>query len=98
MNKNSNNKNLRFQAEVTQEFANEMAKLQKLGKFTSKKDVMIEAFMILEWVVEEIQKGNVIASIDKNNKVQQQIVTPFLRHLVRNTTNNLNNFTNQEKV
>lgn len=47
----------------------------------SKQAVIEEALTILQWVVDEIRKGRIICSCDKNGNNVRRITTPSLAKL-----------------
>jgi hypothetical protein len=58
----------RFQMDIEDEQMEIIEKIQKDGKFSTKKDVLESAIALLGWCLDESKKGNKIASIEKRKQ------------------------------
>lgn len=70
--------NVRVQLDISARQLKELEVLMEVCNLTTKKDLFNNALSILQWAVEESERGNVIASInDSENKIRE-LTTPAL--------------------
>ena len=68
----------RFQFELTDEKDKELEALMAEVGMRTKKEVFNNALTLLEWAVKERKAGRVIASVDDQAKMYEEILMPIL--------------------
>ncbi len=71
----------RIQFEVPDDRLEELEKLMQRAKITTKKDLLNNALTLFEWVLEEVERGNAIASVDPTHGKYKEITMPVFRHI-----------------
>jgi len=74
----------RMQFDVTVERAEEVKSLIKRTGADSNRDLFNNALTLLEWAVDEVSKGNTIASIDDENHRYRELQMPILNNAATN--------------
>ncbi len=77
---------VRVQFEMTNDRLTELDQLKYRGKFESRRELFNAAFELLDWAVEQAEKGRDIASlnIDDNDTTHHIFALPVLLRLQRN--------------
>lgn len=69
---------VRFQVELSPATVLEMEEIMSDCGLSTKKELFNNAFTLFQWAVTEIQKGNVIASVDETNERYKELQMPVL--------------------
>ena len=69
---------IRWQMDLVPQQADLLDNLMKVGGISTKKELVNNALTLLEWAIEESQKGNGIASIDEGRKIVEKLRMPIL--------------------
>ena len=69
---------VKFQFEMPQANADRLEQLARESGVT-KKDIINNALTLLEWAIDEVKEGRVIASIDSQENRYKELVLPLLR-------------------
>lgn len=69
----------RFQFEVREDRADEIRTLMSDVGIESNKDLFDNALTLFEWAVDEVKKGNTVASIDESKNLYRELQMPVLR-------------------
>ena len=70
---------VKFQFEMPQAYADKLEDLARQAG-VAKKDIINNALTVLEWAIEEVEAGRIIASVDETNDRYRELVLPLLRH------------------
>lgn len=73
--------NLRMQMELSPERSNELTVLMYRLGLKTKNDLFNNALTILEWMTNEVSKGNDVASIDRSRKHIKVLNMSIFDHL-----------------
>lgn len=73
-------KNVRFQLEIKQSMLDEITSLVEMGGFSSKKEFVNNAISLLRWAMLQRKAGNIIASIDDQERIRE-LEMPCLTHI-----------------
>ena len=76
-------KKVRLQLEMTGERERELTELMERVEVATKKDFLNNALTLLEWAIEEVQVGRVIASLDEAEMKYKVVVMPILENVRR---------------
>lgn len=79
----SRNPTMRMNFEFPEERIQDLQKLRADTGAESMKDLVNNAFTILEWAVNETKGGNEIAAVNENTKTYRVLVMPLLRNVAR---------------
>ncbi len=79
-------KKIRFQFEFTEEKFKELEYLMRDGNVNTKKELMSNALVFLEWASRETRSGRIIASVDEKNNKYKEVCIPILENLRSNAT------------
>ncbi len=74
---------MRLNFEVSEQQMKELKALQLETDSASMKELFNSAITTLEWLIEEIKKGNEIAAINEERKVYRVFVTPALEKIAK---------------
>ena len=69
---------VKFQFEMPQANADRLDQLAKQAG-VAKKDIINNALTLLEWAIDEVQAGRIIASVDLREDRYRELVLPLLR-------------------
>lgn len=69
---------IRIQFELPEEKITELKKLMKESGIRTRKDLLNNALMLLEWAVNEKRQGRTIISIDEKKNRHKEILMPIL--------------------
>jgi hypothetical protein len=69
---------VRWQIDLVPQQVELLDNLMEVGGISTKKELFNNALTLLEWAIEEAQKGNGIASIDEDRKVVEKLRMPIL--------------------
>lgn len=72
---------MRLNFEFSEQRVGDIRKLLKETDTETMKDLVNNAFTILEWAVDETKAGNEIAAINEDEKVYRVLVTPILQRV-----------------
>lgn len=75
---------MRINLEFSEERVGDLKKLLEETDTSSMKDLVNNAFTVLEWAVEETKAGNEIAAVNEKEQVYRVLAMPILRR-VRNS-------------
>jgi hypothetical protein len=69
---------IRVQFEMTEEKYKEFEALMQKAGVRTKKDLLNNALVLLEWFIKEKEAGRVVASIDEKEQKYKEVVMPML--------------------
>jgi len=69
---------VRMQFELTEDQNRGLEALKDKIKVRTKKDLINNALTLLEWAIQEREKGRIIASVDEQNDRYKELVMPIL--------------------
>ncbi|MDO9426981.1 MAG: hypothetical protein Q7T93_09095 [Methylobacterium sp.] len=81
-------KTQRLQVELPIYRIEELQRLMSISGITTQKDFVNNAITILEWAIEQSQKGNEVVSLNKKHKKYDVLVMPLLKHAAKFAANN----------
>jgi hypothetical protein len=70
---------MRVQLELTDETVRNVKALMEDTGTETYKELFNNALTILDWAVQEVREGNIIAAVDKREDRYKEFVTPILR-------------------
>lgn len=71
----------RIQFEVPDDRLKELEHLMRRAKISTKKELLNNALTLFEWVLEEVEQGHAIASVDPKQEKYKEITMPVFRHI-----------------
>ena len=74
---------MRLNVEMPEERVKDLKELQAETGSETLKELINNAFSMLEWAVNEVKAGNEIAAVDENERVRRIIVTPLLARVAK---------------
>ena len=74
---------MRLNFEFSEQRVGDLKKLLDETGTDTMKDLVNNAFTILEWAVDETKAGNEIAAVNESEQVYRVLITPILRRLAR---------------
>ena len=74
---------MRLNVEMPEERVKDLKELQAETSSETLKELINNAFSMLEWAVNEVKAGNEIAAVDENERVRRIIVTPLLARVAK---------------
>ncbi|MBT4934559.1 MAG: hypothetical protein HOL66_11920 [Rhodospirillaceae bacterium] len=78
---------MRLQIELADEMVEPLYALKDTCALKTNKDLFDNAVTLLEWAVGEVQKGNIIASVNEAEDRMVELQMPVLQAAKRNATN-----------
>ncbi len=69
---------IRVQFEMTEEKYKEFEALMQKAGVRTKKDLLNNALVLLEWFIKEKEAGRVVASIDEKEHKYKEVIMPML--------------------
>jgi hypothetical protein len=75
--------NMRLNFEFPEERIDELKQLQTETGTESMKDLVNNAFTILEWAVKETEDGNEIAAVNDSDETYRVLVIPLLQRVAK---------------
>jgi len=78
---------MRIQLELPEAQVNELKKLMREAGFDTYKDVFNNSLTLLEWVLNEVKSGKVIAAVDEKSEKYRVLVMPVLERVARAARN-----------
>ena len=72
---------MRLNFEFSEQRVGDIKKLLRDTDTETMKDLVNNAFTILEWAVDETKAGNEIAAVNEDEKVYRVLVTPILQRV-----------------
>jgi hypothetical protein len=74
---------MRMNFEFPEERVEDLQKLKKATATNNMKDLVDNAFSLLEWAVNETKDGNEIAAINENKRAYRVLIMPILQRVAR---------------
>jgi hypothetical protein len=74
---------IRIQFELPEERVRELEQLMKEADISTKKELLNTALTLFQWVVQEKQNGNIIASIDEKQNRLKELIMPVLSRVFK---------------
>ena len=74
---------MRLNFEFSEQRVDDIKKLMEDAGTETMKELVNNAFTILEWAVDETKAGNEIAAINEEEKVYRVLVTPILQRVAK---------------
>ena len=74
---------MRLNFEFSEERVIDLKRFLDVTGTETMKDLVNNAFTLLEWAVDEIKAGNEIAAVNENEKVYRVLVTPILQRVAK---------------
>jgi len=74
---------MRLNFEFSANRINDLKQLQQATQADSMKDLINNAFTLLEWAVKETQDGNEIAAVNEQEETYRVLVLPLLQNVAR---------------
>ena len=74
---------MRIQLELPEERVMELKELMQEAGFETYKDAFNDALTLLEWMVNEVKSGRVIAAIDEQTQTHRVLVMPALEQVTK---------------
>lgn len=69
---------IRVQFEITEEKFKDLEALMKKAGVRTKKDLLNNALVLLEWYIKEKEAGRVVASLDDKEHSYKEVVMPMM--------------------
>jgi hypothetical protein len=76
---------VRFQLDLSPEQMDRIAELMGVCDLSSRKDLFNNAMSLFEWAVDEVRKGNIIASYNVEANQYVELRMPALSHAAKRT-------------
>jgi hypothetical protein len=74
---------MRLNFEFSEQRVGDLKKLLDETGTETMKDLVNNAFTILEWAVDEVKAGNEIAAVNESEQVYRVLVTPILQNVAK---------------
>jgi hypothetical protein len=74
---------MRLNFEFSEQRVGDLKRLLDETDTDTMKDLVNNAFTILEWAVDETKAGNEIAAVNQNQEVYRVLITPILQNVTR---------------
>jgi hypothetical protein len=74
---------MRLNFEFSEQRVGDLKRLLDETRTETMKDLVNNAFTILEWAVDETRAGNEIAAVNQNQEVYRVLITPILQNVTR---------------
>jgi hypothetical protein len=74
---------MRLNFEFSEQRVGDLKRLLDETRTETMKDLVNNAFTILEWAVDETKAGNEIAAVNQNQEVYRVLITPILQNVTR---------------
>lgn len=71
---------MRINFEFSEDRVKDLKRLQKDSGAENMKDLVNNAFTILEWAINEVKNGNEIAAVNEKEETYRVLVMPLLRN------------------
>lgn len=72
---------MRIQLEMPEARVQELKKLMEDAGFETYKDLFNNSLTLLEWAINEVKNGKVLASVDEQSEKYRVLVMPFLERM-----------------
>jgi hypothetical protein len=74
---------VRIQFELPEEKVSELKKLMEESGIKTRKDLLNNALMLLEWAISERRAGRTIVSVDEKKNRFKEVLMPILSSIAR---------------
>jgi hypothetical protein len=74
---------VRIQFELPEEKVSELKKLMEESGIKTRKDLLNNALMLLEWAISERRAGRTIVSVDEKKNRYKEVLMPILSSIAR---------------
>jgi hypothetical protein len=74
---------VRIQFELPEEKVSELKKLMDESGIKTRKDLLNNALMLLEWAISERRAGRTIVSVDEKKNRYKEVLMPILSSIAR---------------
>jgi len=74
---------MRLNFEFSEQRVGDLKRLLDETETNTMKDLVNNAFTILEWAVDETKAGNEIAAVNQNEAVYRVLITPILQNVTK---------------
>lgn len=80
---NANTTIVRIQLDFPEEKVKELDELMREAEISTRKDLFNNALTLLVWAANETREGNIIVSLNQEEKTYKQLVMPILSTIAR---------------
>jgi hypothetical protein len=74
---------MRLNFEFSEQRVGDLRKLLDETSTETMKDLVNNAFTILEWAVDEVKAGNEIAAVNESKQIYRVLITPILQRVAK---------------